>query len=110
MPLNFPGIHGSPATGLPSFVTTEGLPLDWGHLVTQSRALALAVEAAAYMPAAQSPEAVAGFLEQIAHAKTVLKNTLTTVERIEAWSRQNLGMDTPKPMPARPSPSKPPGS
>lgn len=90
MPENFPGVHGCPATQLPSFVVTEGVPADLHHMVTLSRALGMAIDAATQLPGATTPEVVADHFRRIEVAKTILRNTITTIENIEAWSRRNL--------------------
>lgn len=90
MPEPFPGIHGCPATKLPSFVVTEGLPAEYHHMVTLSRALGIAIDAATLLTNAPTPELQADHFGRIGLAKAVLTCTLKTIENVEAWSKQNL--------------------
>lgn len=90
MPKPFPGYHGCPTDGTPSFVCTDGLPTDWLHLITLSAPLGRAVQAATDLPNAPTDEVRAAHFQQLAYARQAALNVATTIERITEWSRANL--------------------
>ena len=102
MPKNFPGVNGGPTDGIPSFVCLDGLPVDWHHLVTQSKPLARAIHHAVLLPHPRATSTPQEQFEQIGLAELAAAERRHDHPEDRSWSRANL---EPEPEPT-PTPSR----
>jgi|GEM_PF-5145271 hypothetical protein len=89
-PRVFPGVNGCPEEDIPSFVCLDGLPPEWHHIVTLSRAIARALNAAAQIPLVEDEDAREALFHEMDTAEVASLDVVETIRRFRQWSHDNL--------------------